>query len=283
MKLKEIKKILRENKIFPSKRLGQNFLTNEKVILEIIEAANLSKDDIVLEIGPGIGNLTQELAKRVKRVIAIEKDPRMIEILKVVLKDFNNLEIIQGDILKIPLHKRSTTASLLCKGYKVVANLPFYLTAPVIRNFLESKNPPVIMVLMVQKEVAQRICKKPPKMNLLAISVQFYAQVEIISYVSKKFFWPKPKIDSAIIKIVPNQSSLQFSPQFREKFFKIVRAGFSHPRKQIINNLTPFLGKDKIKVKELLLKSGVNPEQRAENLNLKKWLKLTKNLITFQK
>ncbi len=282
----EIKKILRENKVFPLKRLGQNFLIEKKMISKIIETAELSKNDIVLEIGPGTGNLTLELAKRAKKVLAIEKDLRMIEILKKMLENEKvaNVKIIKGDVRKIPLHKLATTACLLCNGYKVVANLPFYLTGPVIRKFLEKVEvKPQKMVLIVQKEVAQRICAKPPKMNLLAVSVQFYAQPKITSYLPKEFFWPQPKVDGAIIKIVPRQPFSQFSARFREKFFKIVKAGFSHPRKQIINNLTLFLRRNKIEVKEWLLKSGVKPEDRAGNLTFEIWLKLTKNLIFLQK
>ena len=197
----------------PNKRLGQNFLISQKVLQRIIQTAELSKKDTVLEIGPGLGTLTQALAQRVKKVIAIEKDKRMVEILKDVLGDYKNVEIIQGDILKdspsdtvLPKHKDCIRRTVLdAPKYKVVANIPYYLTSPLIRLFLESIKPPQEMVLLIQKEVAQRICSRPPKMSLLAIAVQFYSQPKIISYVSKKSFWPQPRVwsHSFVLSQVP--------------------------------------------------------------------------------
>jgi 16S rRNA (adenine1518-N6/adenine1519-N6)-dimethyltransferase len=271
-----IKNLLKKYNIYPSKRLGQNFLVDEGVFKKIIEAANLLKDDIVLEVGPGIGNLTLELAKRVKKVIAIEKDSGMIEVLRINLKNFKNVEILKGDALKIIGHKLSATASILWPRYKVVANIPYYLTSPLIRKFLEAKNQPKEMVLMVQKEVAQRICAKPPDMSILAVSVLFYAKPEIISFVSKKSFWPSPKVDSAIIRIAPliNADKKLINTDL---FFRVVRAGFSQPRKQLVNNLSHGLKIDKEKVRNWLLEIGVQPSQRAETLNVKDWINLTKN------
>ena len=250
-------------KIKPIKRLGQNFLIDKQVIKKVIRAANLNSKDIVLEIGPGTGALTQEIAKTVKKVIAVEKDPRMCEALKENLKDFKNIEIINQDILNY---------SLPTTHYKLIANLPFYITAPVIRKFLEAKYSPKEMVLITQKEVAQRICSKPPKTNLLAISVQFYAKPKIISYISKKSFYPIPKVDSAIIKITPcAKPSLA---QNKDKFFRIVKAGFSHPRKQLANNLSKMLKLDKKNLSFLLLKNNIKPSQRAETLTVQDWINL---------
>ena len=267
---KIIKGLLKKHSLQPVKRLGQHFLVDKKILRKIIRVANLKSEDIVLEVGPGTGNLTQELAKMAKKVVAIEKDPKMVEILKKTLKNFKNIEIIQGDILKIKNLK------LEVKNYKIVANIPYYLTSPLIRKCLESENPPKEMILMVQKEVAQRICAKPPMMNLLAISVQFYAKPEIISFVSKKSFWPQPKVDSTIITIVPRQFRIQVSRQFRERFFRIVKAGFSQPRKQILNNLTKGLKLDKEVVRAWLEKNKISPLQRAETLTVKDWILLTK-------
>jgi len=274
MRFRELKKLLKKYNLRPSRRLGQNFLVDEKVLRKIIEAAELSKNDIVLEIGPGIGNLTVKLAKRVKKVVAVEKDQRMIEILKENLKDFKNVKIIKADILKFS----PKIYNLKSKIYKVVANIPYYLTSPLIRKFVETVEvKPQLLVLMVQKEVAQRICTKPPDMSILAVSVQFYAKAEIISFVSKKSFWPQPKVDSAIIKIIPRKSALpiRVNPLL---FFKVVRAGFSQPRKQLANNFSKKLGIDKIKVREWLLKNKIQPTQRAETLNLEDWINLTKSL-----
>ncbi|GAH99440.1 unnamed protein product [marine sediment metagenome] len=263
---KNIKALLKKQKIYPLKKLGQNFLIDKNVVKKVIKAAELHSKDIVLEIGPGIGALTQEIAKTAKKVIAVEKDPRMVEILKETLKDFKNVELVNKDILNY---------SLLTTNYKLIANLPFYITAPVIRKFLESKHPPKEMVLIVQKEVAQRICSKPPKMNILAVSVQFYAKPKIISYVSKKSFWPSPKVDSAIIKIVPQK---KYKDVNIDLFFKIVKAGFAHPRKQLANNLTNGLKLNKQEVNDLLLKNDVQPTQRAETLTINNWIQLTKVL-----
>ncbi len=268
---KYIKELLEKHGTSPLKRLGQNFLVNKGVAEKVSKAADLKPDDIVLEIGPGIGNLTQELAQRTKKVIAVEKDYKMCEILKETLKDYKNVEIIQKDILSYKLHATS---------YKIVANLPYYITSPVIRMFLEAENPPETMVLIVQKEVAQRICASPPRMNLLAVSVQFYAEPKIISYISKNSFWPSPKVDAAIIKIVPRCSAYG-SALFREQFFRIVKAGFSHPRKQLVNNLSTIdlpngVKLKKEQIKNHLLKNKIKPEQRAETLSIKDWLSLTK-------
>ena len=273
MRLEEIKRLLKKYNIYPSKRLGQNFLVDEGILKKIVEAAELSKNDIVLEVGPGIGNLTVELAKSVKKVIAVEKDQDLVRILKELLDCWKvrNVRIVEGDIRKIENCKLKIE-----NCYKVVANIPYYLTSPLIRKFLEASNAPKEMILMVQKEVAQRICAKPPKMSILAVSVQFYAKPEIISFVSKKSFWPQPKVDSAIIKIKPliNADKRLINADL---FLKTVKTGFSQPRKQLANNLSNGLKMDKGKVKNWLLKNGIQPTQRAETLTINDWTNLTKS------
>ncbi len=250
------------------------------VLKKIMAAANLQKEDIVLEIGPGIGTLTQEIAKKAKKVIAVEKDPRMIEILKEILKGLKNVTVVKGDILELLTSDVNKFVDIGCQQieYKIVANLPYYIVAPVIRKFLEAKYPPKEMVLMVQKEVAQRICARPPKMNLLAVSVQFYAQPKIISYVSKKSFWPQPKVDGAIIKIRIKNQELRIKNN-KDLFFRVVKAGFAHPRKQLINNLSKGLKIDKQKVRTWLLKNKIQPSQRAQTLTVENWAQLTKNFV----
>ena len=261
-----IKELLSKHGATPSKTMGQNFLVDNGVLAKIIEVAQLSKSDTVLEVGPGIGTLTQELAKTTKKVIAIEKDRKMAQILKETLRDCKNVKIINGDIRF--LNPRSY---ILSDKYKIVANIPYYLTSPLIRKFLEEKNPPELMVLMVQKEVAQRICANIPNMSLLAVSVQFYAEPKIISYVKKEYFFPSPKVDSAIIKIVLKASGGQTSAGFDEKFFKIVKAGFSQPRKQLANNLSKVLKKDRRAVELWLSQNDIKPEQRAQTLSIENW------------
>lgn len=264
---KTIKELLKKHQTRPLKKFGQNFLIDKETIDKVVEASDLKPNDIVLEIGPGIGSLTQELAKRAKKVIAAEKDQNMIEILKETVGNFKNIKIIQKDILKFRV------SNFGFQEYKVVANLPYYVATPTIRKFLESPNPPELMVLMVQKEVAQRITAKPPDMNLLAASVQFYAEPKIISFVPKEFFWPKPKVDGAVLKIIPKQT-----PKMdRDLFFKITKAGFSQPRKQLSNNLSKQLGFKKEIINAWLLKNKIQPGQRAETLTMKDWTNLAKN------
>ena len=281
-----IKAIFNQYGAYPSKGLGQNFLINKSVLKKIIKSADLTKKEVILEIGPGIGNLTRELAHKAKRIIAVEKDPKLVRILKETLEDFENIEIIQGDILKIQDAKYPKAIPSGCYGagkiqdtYKIVANLPFYIVAPVIRKFLESEFPPKEMVLVVQKEVGQRICAKPPKMNLLAVSVQFYAEPEIISYVSKKSFWPQPKVDSAILKIIPRKSPTR--PGLVNLFFRVVKAGFSQPRQMLINNLAKKLEIEKEKIKEILKENNISPSQRPETLTIKNWRNLARDFSAF--
>ncbi|OHA62855.1 MAG: ribosomal RNA small subunit methyltransferase A, partial [Candidatus Wildermuthbacteria bacterium GWA2_46_15] len=239
----------------PQKRLGQNFLWQRGLLNKIVTAADLSDRDLVLEIGPGLGSLTQALAQKAKRVVAIEKDGRLIPILSETLRDLGNVEIILGDALKLnwpPSMPRG-------QRYKLVANLPYYITQPIIRRFLEAENPPELMVLLLQKEVAQRICAQPPKMSLLAVSVQLYADVKIIDYVSKKAFWPKPKVDGAIIKLKTQSVKRKVNEKL---FFEIVRAGFSQPRKQLLNNLSKSLNLSREEVLVWLSKNKISPQRR---------------------
>lgn len=270
---KFIKNLLKKHGVYPSKILGQNFLISKEVLEKILNAANLKSKDVVLEIGPGIGTLTKELAKKAKRVIAVEKDSKMIKILKETLKGLKNIKVIQEDILKT----KPSAYNLQPTAYKIVANLPYYITSPVLRKFLESDFKPKEMILMVQKEVAQRILALAPNMNLLAVSVQFFAKPEIISFVSKNCFWPQPKVDSAILKI--SQIGTDLPPIDTDLFFKIVRAGFAQPRKQLVNSLSNGLKLEKEKVRKWLKENRIKPERRPETLSIKDWIKLTKNNI----
>jgi|SRR3989344_5812003 len=265
-----IKELLAKQGKRPSKILGQNFLIDGRILEKIIVAAGLSAQDTVLEIGPGIGMLTRALAEKAKKVIAIEKDLGMLDILKETVGNYNNIEIIQGDVLKLPI------INFQLSNYKLIANIPYYITSPIIRKFLEEENRPTQMVLMIQKEVAKRICAKPPDMSLLALSVQFYATPKIISHVSKNCFWPAPKVDSAIISITPHPEKPPVDPQI---FFTLIKAGFSAPRKQLAGNLSRALKKDKEAVSAWLLKSGIEPTRRAETLSLTDWIHLANTPI----
>jgi 16S rRNA (adenine1518-N6/adenine1519-N6)-dimethyltransferase len=270
---KTIKEIFEKNNIKPNKILGQNFLIDKNILDKIIKASDLKPTDIVLEVGPGIGTLTQELAKKTKKVFSVEKDQLMLSVLKETLKDYKNIKLINQDILKFEISDLFKNSKI--KNYKIISNIPYYLTSPLIRKFLESENQPKEIILMIQKEVAQRICSNPPKMSLLSVSVQFYAEPKIISYVSKNCFWPAPKIDSAIIKITPFGSKPSLDPNL---FFKIVKAGFSQPRKQIAGNLSKNLKLPKTQIDNWLIKNNIKPNQRAETLYIEDWKNLTKTL-----
>jgi 16S rRNA (adenine1518-N6/adenine1519-N6)-dimethyltransferase len=267
---KSAKNLLKKHSILPVKGLGQNFLADKEAIGKIVRATDIRADETVLEIGPGLGVLTVKLAKLAKKVVAVEKDQRITEVLKNLLagQNIKNVEIIQGDILKFS----PASCGLEDKSYKIAANLPFYLTAAVIRKFLETNRPPKGMILVVQKEMGQRICAEPPRMNLLAASVQFYAKAEIVSRISKKSFWPRPQVDSVIIKITPGR----FPQQLRERFFMIVKAGFSQPRKQLANNLKK-INSDRKTIENWLVKNGIKPNSRAETLGINDWLNLCKS------
>ena len=268
-----IKNLLKKYGARPSRRFGQNFLVDKGAVGRIIKAAELKKGDTVLEIGPGTGTLTQELAKRVKKVAAVEKDREMTRVLKGTLKDFKNVEIFQGNILNF-----KNWGLKIKNSYKVVANLPFYITSPVIRHFLEAvEMKPQQMVLVVQKEVGQRICARPPRMSILAVSVQLYAEAKIISYIPKRNFWPRPKVDAAIISIRPKPGLGRLKPGLRRTFFEVVKAGFSQPRKQLANNLSKKLNLNKSTVEKWLSKNRIRPSQRAETLSVEDWINLTRS------
>ena len=276
---KTIKQALKEHNSSPKDHLGQNFLVEKRVASALLRAAELSGRDTVLEVGPGMGTLTQELAGAVGLVIAVEKDPVMVEILKeTVVKEHPNVKVLQGDILKMKFQAANSEVSIVNGqlsnvSYRVVANLPYYITSPVLRMFLEAEKKPELLALMVQKEVAQRICAKPPDMSMLAVSTQFYAVPKIIAYVRKTAFWPRPKVDSAIVKIVPNKEKPVVAP---DTFFRVVKAGFKQPRKQLANNLATELNLSRQETESLLKKADIKPEQRAETLSLKDWINLAK-------
>jgi len=254
----------------PNKYLGQFFLSSKKIVEEIIRAADIKPDDVVLEVGPGKGILTEALLKAGARVIAVEKDKRLVEFLKEKFKNTKNLEIIQGDILKT---KFSIFKPQFSK-YKIVANIPYYITSRFLRTFLQSDFQPSKMVLMVQKEVAERITTKSAsrrkKESILSISVKVYGQPKIIKKVPAKCFSPKPKIDSAIL-LIDKISKVFFKDINEKNFFETVKRGFSSKRKLLKNNL-------KLLDTECLAKCGISEKVRAEDLSLENWRCLYKVL-----
>lgn len=269
-----IKTLCSRYALVPKSWQGQNFLIDQKVLDKIISVSGLKKEDIILEVGPGFGVLTKELAKRVKKVISVEIEEKLIKALKNILKDYKNVEIKEGDILKIP------NTQFLISNYKIVANIPYSITAHFLRKFLENEPKPQEMILLVQKEVAQRIIAKNKDASLLSVSVQFYGQPEIIDFVLSNSFYPEPEVDSAIIKIgkIGKGFSQNLSPEEIKGFFRIVKIGFSSRRKQLHNNLAAGLRIEGEKIKEILENLGFNQQVRAQELSIEDWVKLAKEI-----
>ena len=264
--LTRTKKLLASYDLRARKGLGQNFLVDDGILKKIAAAAELTPTDTVFEVGPGLGVLTETLVEQSGKVIAIELDNNLAEILKARFCDSNKITIINEDILKV------NPSEILGKQteYKVVANLPYYITSAVIRHFLEVSVKPSMMVLMVQKEVAKQITAKPGEMSLLSVSVQLYGKPTLVSKVSAHCFYPTPNVDSAILKIaVYPQPKVQTNDI--TGFFDIVRAGFSANRKQLPNSLSNGLKASKNEIIPLLKKAGIDPQRRAETLTLDEW------------
>jgi len=282
--LTETKRLLRHFDLQVRKGLGQHFLTDEEVLPLITSAAELTPTDVIMEIGPGLGILTRELANQAGWVIAIELDNKLAAILKQTLASFDNVTIINEDILQIQpaalLQEQKTRFPPSINNlfsYKVVANLPYYITAPVLRHFLEASIKPQIMVVMVQKEVAEAIVAEPGQMGVLSISVQFYGKPRIISYVPAQCFYPAPKVDSAILRVdLYPQPAVAVADE--SSFFELVRAGFSASRKQLGNSLAQGLRLSKAEVLSSLEKARIVPQRRAETLTLDEWAQLRRYL-----
>ncbi len=267
--LKTIKTILRQNNVRAKKSWGQHFLICSRVLEKIIEVSNLSPNDLVLEIGPGLGTLTRKLCPKAGKVFAYEVDAKMVKILNSTCGGFKNLKIINQDVLKISIPFSQF------QNYKVIANLPYQITFPILEKFLQSSNKPLSMVLMVQREVAERICARPSKMNLLAVLVQFYGRPQIVEFVSKECFWPRPEVDSAIIKISSISDSRIQKLHLNEKlFFGLVKAVFSNKRKMLKNSLSGGLSFSSQEAAQILREANINPTLRAENLEISDWLRL---------
>ena len=256
--------------MFPKKSLGQNFLHDPNAILRIVESAELPPDATVLEIGPGTGLLTSELALHAGRVIAVETDEGFQPILEKELAEYPNVEIIWADFLDVDL------ATLIGNDpYYVVANLPYYITSAILRKILDHSNRPERMILTVQREVADRIMEAPGNMSVLSVSVQFYGKPELITRLNPAVFWPRPDVESAVLKVEVYETPVVEVKDARN-FFKVVRAGFSQKRKQLKNSLSSGLGIKNSVGKKLLEEAQIDPRRRAEKLSLEQWGALTR-------
>lgn len=267
--------ILNKYGLRANKKLGQNFLINESIIYDIVKKANVTKEDVVIEIGPGLGSLTKELINNAKKVIAIELDPNMIDILKSRFGIFDNFEVIYGDVLKIDLEE-------LIKGYdsvKVVANLPYYITTPIIMKLLEDKLKIKSITVMVQKEVGERICAtyKDKEYGAITVSVQYYSEPQIIIDVPKENFLPAPEVDSCVIRLDMREKP-PVSLKDEKLFFRLVKGAFTQRRKTINNSLT-CSGKSKEEIMAALNKLGIDSKLRAENLSIQQYADIANTLV----
>ncbi|MEI7452411.1 MAG: 16S rRNA (adenine(1518)-N(6)/adenine(1519)-N(6))-dimethyltransferase RsmA [Candidatus Falkowbacteria bacterium] len=262
--------------IYPSRSKGQNFLINEKVYDDIIVAADLKKTDIVLEVGPGLGFLTEKLAANCKKLVAVELDDKIFNYLQIkkISQKLDNVELLNSDILQVRVKE------VLPVKYKVVANLPYNITSIFLRTFLESDFRPQLLVLMLQKEVAERITAKAGEMSLLALSIQYFASAEIIEIVPASDFYPAPKVDSAIVKIDTSDSSkIDFAEA--KLFFRLARIGFSAKRKMLKKNLGNGVKIPAETIEQVLVDLGLDVKIRAQDLSLSDWKNLFAKLRNF--
>ena len=247
------------------KNLGQNFLVNEAVRDSIIDAAGLSAGDTVIEVGPGLGVLTEKLASQAGRVIAVELDDSLAERLTNRLSKFSNLHIINADILSLDL-----TALIKGGTYKVVANIPYYITSPILRFFMQAELRPSLMVIMMQEEVARDVTAEPGAMGFLAVSMRLFSIPRIIRRVPADCFYPVPRVDSAVVKfaILP-RPAVEVGDV--EGFLELVHAGFGAPRKQLHNSLAIGLGWETAAAEKILKRAGIDSRRRPGTLTLDEW------------
>lgn len=249
----------------PKKSLGQHWLFDSKSLGAICDAANIEPADTILEIGPGLGPLTVELVQRAERVIAVEFDDKLARQLPARVPAAN-LTVVHGDILEFDLTQ-------LPIGYKVVANVPYYLTSHLVKLLLESPNPPSMVVILIQKEVAERLAAVPGDMSLLSVLAQFYAHVNLSVVVTADKFDPPPKVDSQVV-VLTHRGRPAFTDVPAKQFFHVVKAGFSGKRKTLVNALSAGLAISKDQAKQLITSAGADPGARAETLSLEDWHKL---------
>ncbi|HOK17201.1 MAG TPA: 16S rRNA (adenine(1518)-N(6)/adenine(1519)-N(6))-dimethyltransferase RsmA [Candidatus Paceibacterota bacterium] len=264
----------------PKKRLGQVFLKNRRYFKKIIKALDLKPKEVVIEIGPGTGSLTEVLLENKAKVIAVEKDPSFCVFLKKRFKNNPNLKIVEGDIRNILENsefQETIAKQIPNSNYKIAGNIPYYLTSYLFRLLIDLEKKPKIIVLMVQKEVALRITAQPPKMNLMAVLIQTFFKPKIVCFISKNNFWPKPKVDSGIIKLTL-KPEIFLSKNEKEKAIKIIKGGFAHPRKLLLNNLNKNLKIPKEKLRSIFQELKLKENIRAQNLNLSQWLLLNKKI-----
>lgn len=263
-----------------SKSLGQNFLTDKNIIDEIIESAQIGSEDLVMEIGPGMGVITMEAAEKAKKVIAVEIDKNLIPILKETLKDYDNVEIINKDILKTDVNGLIDGCKEKFAGVKILGNLPYYITTPIIMKLLEDGVKADSITIMMQKEVADRIKALPgtKAYGALSVAVQYYCTAEAVVNVPKEVFMPQPKVDSTVLRLCIRKEKPVILED-RDMFFRCVKAGFGQRRKTLLNSLMGIDNITKDIVRDALEKAGIDPSRRAETLNLEEFAKLSNEVF----
>ncbi len=277
MKMLKIKPLLAKYSIRPKKSLGQNFLVEPTALLRVVETANITTEDSVLEIGAGVGSLTYLLAQAAKTVVAVELDSALIPALEDALSEFSNVRVIEGDMLNLD------PAELMAnKEYMVVANIPYYITSALIRHLLESEKKPAKIILTMQKEVAERICMLDSKMSLLSLSVQVYGKPQILAHIPAGCFFPVPTVDSSVLGIALYPEPIIPTDDL-DAFFRLAHAGFSQKRKTLRNSLASGLGISVAESAALLNRSSIDPSRRAETLTLQEWNVLTQTWKDFPK
>jgi 16S rRNA (adenine1518-N6/adenine1519-N6)-dimethyltransferase len=262
--------LLREHGLSPRKGLGQNFLIDSAALRKLVEAAEVEAQSDVLEIGPGVGSLTAELARSAGRVTAVEIDANLIPVLRQVLAAYPNVHLVHGDILEIDLD-----ALQLTPGYLVVANIPYYITSAIIRRLLEAPVRPARMVLTMQREVAARICAEPGEMSLLALSVQVYGKPQPVLRLPAGAFYPPPNVDSVSLRVDLYPQPV-IPAEHLADFFQLIKAGFAQKRKTLRNTLSAGLSWPAEKAGALLAAAEIDPQRRAETLALPEWERLTR-------
>jgi 16S rRNA (adenine1518-N6/adenine1519-N6)-dimethyltransferase len=269
MEITQLKNLLTSLHLKPKDYLGQNFLINDEVLKELLDNAEIKKTDVVVEIGPGLGTLTKELAAKAGKVIAIEKDKKFVKLLRKYFRREKNVEIVEQDILRFNFEN-------IDGEYKIVANIPYYLTSHLLQMLMTLKNKPKRMVLMMQKEVGERVTAKPGSLSVLGISVQIFADAKVVSFVPKENFWPKPEVDSCIVVIEPKNKYPEIAHQ--TLFFRILKIAFAGKRKQIHNSLANGLGLGKEQIFELLKDAGIDPSVRPQDVRIEQWIELYKRI-----
>jgi 16S rRNA (adenine1518-N6/adenine1519-N6)-dimethyltransferase len=273
------KRLLDNFGISPKKSLGQNFLHDPNVLEKITRAAELTAEDTVLEVGPGTGALTDWLADIARRVIAVELDDRLIPLLEHRLADHKNVTLVHADILDVNLDLHIKPD----EDYCVVANLPYYITSAILRYLLERTHRPNRLIVMVQTEVAQRMVAQPGDMSLLSISVQYYGRANIVTKLSPAVFWPRPDVNSALVRIDTYGDNPPVTVSDEMAFFRVVKAGFSQKRKQLRNAVGAGLGIGKQEASRLIEAAGIDPARRAETLTLEEWGQITEQVVANEK